>query len=338
MSKEFTTLKDIAKHLGLHHTTISKALRDHPDIKLATRELVKKTARELDYHPSAVARSFKNNQSTIIGICVPLINLDFFANAICGAETVLDRAGYTIMVCQAHEDFEREVKATSALISNHVAGLLISPAQNTRDVAHLESFRRRGIPVVCFDREIRGSGLDAVVVDDEKGAFSAVSHLIESGRRRIAHLAGPQNLSIAEDRWKGYLAAHSHHGIDVSKDLIVHGAIDQEAGAESMRRLLDKGLTPDAVFAVNDMVAIGAHREISGRGLKIPEKVAIVGYGDLEISSLMTPPLSTVKQSPAKLGEAAAEMILERIKVPGDLDAAERQVLPAELVIRESSA
>jgi DNA-binding LacI/PurR family transcriptional regulator len=333
----YTTLKDIAKYLGLHHTTVSKALRNHPDIKETTCELVQKTARELDYHPSALARSFKNNQSATVGICVPLINLDFYANVICGAETVLDRAGFSILLCQAHESYEKEVKAVSALISNHVAGLLICPSQNTSDIKHLESFKRRSIPAVCFDRTIKRSGLDTVVVNDKKGAFDVVSHLIEIGRKRIAHLAGPAAVSIAKDRLQGYLDAHAHFGVSVREELIVQGAIDFDSGAVGMKRLLDTGPAPDAVFAVTDVVALGAYTEMKHRKILIPQTVALAGFGDVALSAYLSPPLTTVSQSPVEMGEIAAEIILAKIQERPQKRRPIKRVLPAELIVRAST-
>jgi LacI family transcriptional regulator len=197
------TIKDLARELKLSPSTVSRALRDHPDISPGTKKRVVSLADKLDYHPDSIAQSLQTKKTKTIGVIVPEIKQPFFASVINGIEELAYAAGYTIIVCQSNETADREVVVTRSLGSHRVAGLLVSLSRNTRNLDHFKVLQRRGVPVVFFDRVSNDIEASKVVVDDYKGAFDVVEHLIKSGYKRIAHLAGPQNLSISRFRLKG---------------------------------------------------------------------------------------------------------------------------------------
>jgi DNA-binding LacI/PurR family transcriptional regulator len=337
MAAQLITVKDIAKRLRLHHTTVSKALRDHPDISSETKQRVLSLAKQLHYHPNSVARSLKKQISSTLGVIVPSIKNDFFSAVISGIEDVAYAQGFNTVVCQSNEDSDREAIHIGTLISNRVAGVLISVAQTTLSGASLLTLSEQGIPLVFFDRFCDDVQASRVVVDDYGGATLAVEHLFQRGYKRIAHIAGPEHTSIGRDRFRGYVDTCQRHGAGVNPNLVVFGGFDEEDGVAGLQTIFERGERPDAVFAVNDPVAIGAYQEIKRRGLAIPQEIALVGFGDNTLSSYLAPPLTTVKQSPYRMGKIAADMLLKRIgnsDHPGESDI---EVITTELVLREST-
>ena len=201
--KSRTTIKDIARALHIHHTTVSRALRDHPEVNPETKRLVKEMARKMNYQPNILARNLKMNSTNMIGVIVPEIKHHFFAAVISGIEEVAYQAGYVILVCQSNEQYEREVMNTRALISNKVAGLIVSISQTTRAAEHFRLFQEQGGKIVFFDRVCEEIDAPKVVVDDYQGAFEATEFLIRQGRKRIAHTGGTEHIALSLARFRG---------------------------------------------------------------------------------------------------------------------------------------
>ncbi len=331
------TIKDIARELNLHFTTVSKALRNHPDISPETKELVLALAEELDYHPDFVAQNFRKRKSNIIGIIVPLINIDFFSDVISGIENVLYKNGYSILVCQSNESYEREVLNVRALVSSQVAGVIISISQTTRSSEHLKIFQRHGIPLVFFDRVCNDLEASKIVVDDYGGAYQLVEYLIKSGYKRIAHIAGPEHISVAYNRCKGYKDALIKYNIPIYNDLIISGGFTEKDGLIGIQKLLHQEKIPDAIFAVTDAVATGVYMAVKKNGLKIPDSIAVAGFGDLKIASFLEPPLTTVAQSPYTLGQTAAKTIFCQIDNCQNSYIPQEKILKTKLIVRKST-
>lgn len=329
------TIVDIAKKLGVAPSTVSRALSDHPDVKKATKEKIRKLAKELRYSPNTFARSLKSNQTTTIGVIVPEIKHDFFSSAISGIEEVAYQSGYTILVCQSNESYERERVNTNALMHHRVAGVIVSISQNTKSGDHFQELLRRKIPLVFFDRVCEDVNASKVVIDDFKGAFNAVTHLIQRGYKRIAHLAGPKELVICIRRLNGYEEALKHNGLSLQDDLIRYGGLHEEDGYKSLDFMLNDNIIADAIFAVNDPVAIGAYQRIKEAGLKIPNQMAIVGFSNNKITALVDPPLTTVNQPSFEMGKKAAEILISTIK-DGTIEP-QTLTLETELIVRGST-
>lgn len=330
------TIKDLARMLNLSPSTVSRALRDHPDISSATKTRVMALADKMNYHPNLIAQSLQNRRSNTIGVIVPEIRHAFFSSAISGIENVAYKAGCTIMVCQSNEDYEREIINTRALVSHQVAGILISISQGTKKVDHLKGAVKRGLPLVFFDRAPEGLDADSVVVDDFDGAYKAVSHMINNGYTRIAHLAGPRHIAISRERYNGYKKALADNNLPFDKNLVVRGGFSIHDGYAGLKKLVRSHGAPPALFAINDPTAIGAYRYAREAGIKIPGDMALMGFSNDPISELIDPPLSTVNQPAYEMGRAAAGMLLERIgsekkHVPSV------KLLKTELVIRKSA-
>jgi len=309
-----STIIDIAQKLNVSPSTVSRALSNHPDVKKETKDLVKKIAEELRYSPNPIARSLKNSRSTTIGVIVPEIKHDFFSSAISGIEDVAYQSGYTILVCQSNESYEREVVNTNVLMHQRVAGVIVSISQNTKSADHFQDLLRRKIPVVFFDRVIEGINASCVVIDDYKSAFDATTFLLDKGYSKIAHFAGPKELGICLHRKNGYMDALKQHGIILHNDYVRFGGLHEQDGYNSMDAMLKENVIPDAIFAVNDPVAIGAFQRIKESKLKIPDDIAIVGFSNNKITSLVDPQLTTVDQPSFEMGRKSAEILLSEIE------------------------
>ncbi len=333
------TIKDIAKRLNISHSTVSRALRDHPDIRDETKALVLKTAEEMDYHPDMMAQNLKGRASTTIGVIVPQVKHVFFAAIMSGISNVMSKLGYTVMVCQSNEDFQQEVLNAKMLVSQRVAGVLISVSKTTEDKEHFELLQRRGIPIVFFDRVWEDLETSCVVFEDYAGAFAAVEHLIKQGFKKIGHLGGPMNLKISQNRYNGYKDALAKYDIPLDENLMVCCGLNEEHGLAGFNTLMEQSRGDiDAIFCVTDPVAIGAFRQIRQRGLKIGKDIALVGFSDSPETSLIDPPLTTVRQSAELMGETAATQLLKHIEAFKNQETlAETIQLKTELIIRESS-
>ncbi|MEW6193553.1 MAG: LacI family DNA-binding transcriptional regulator [Bacteroidota bacterium] len=329
------TINDIAKKLNISSSTVSRALSDHPDINKETKLKVKQLAEELNYIPNPIARSLKKNRTSVIGVIVPEIKHDFFSSAISGIEEVAYQSGYTIIVSQSNESYEREIINAGAMINQRVAGLIVSISQNTTDGHHFQKYIDRKIPLVFFDRVCNEINTCKVIVDDEKSAFDAVQFLIGKGYKKIAHFAGPDALTICKKRLNGYKEALQQNGINISEDFIRSGGLHESDGYNSMNYLLEKNLIPDAIFAVNDPVAIGAYQRIKEAGLKIPDNIAIVGFSNNKITSLVDPPLTTIEQPSFEMGETSAKMLIKMIE--SDELNTDTIILDTKLIVRKSA-
>lgn len=308
-----TTIKDIAVKLGLSVSTVSRALSDHPDINQKTKELIKETAIALKYRPNVVARNLKSSKSNQIGVIVPEIRHDFFANAISGIEEVAYQNGYTVIVAQSNEDYKREKINLNSLYLNRVSGIIISVSQSTTKSEYFKNLLRSGVKMVFFDRTLDDLDTYRVVINDYESSLKAVNFLIEKGYKKIIHFAGPQTLSTCLNRRLGYEEAMKSSGL-VSYLHIEEGGMHESDGYKTMHKLLSKGKTPEAIFAVNDPVAIGAFKRLREEGIKIPGEVAIVGFSNNPITELIDPPLTTIEQPAFEMGKAAAELLIDQIE------------------------
>jgi DNA-binding LacI/PurR family transcriptional regulator len=308
------TIVDIAKKLQISPSTVSRALSDHPDIKEETKELVRKVAKELHYSPNPIAQSLKSSRTTTIGVIVPEIKHDFFSSAISGIEEVAYQSGYRIIVCQSNESAEREVVNTNLLMHHRVAGVVVSISQNTKSGEHFQDLLRRKIPVVFFDRVCEDVVASKVVIDDFKSAFDAVTFLVDRGYKRIAHFSGPRELAICKKRLNGYLEALKQANHPVMDERIIFGGLHEQDGYNSLSAALKLKEVPDAIFCINDPVAVGAFQKIKEVGLRIPGDIALIGFSNNKITSLVDPPLTTIDQPSFEMGKRAAELLLDSIE------------------------
>ena len=335
MKSAQVTIKDIAKALGISPSTVSRALKDHPEISYKTKKAVNELAKKLNYEPNSIALSLRNSHSRSIGIIIPQIVHFFFSSVISGVEEVASKAGYTLIMCQSNESYETEVINIQTLLSKRVDGIMVSVSKTTSDFDHFELVKRSNIPIVFYDRACNISHTDRVIVDDYKGAYNIVSHLLEMGCHRIAHLATNQDLLIGKNRKNGYIQALKDHNIELDEDIILRCDTDEQAKL-CVPYLLSLPKQIDGIFAVNDLTAITAMSIVKKAGFHVPDDIAIAGFSNGIYSSMTDPPLTTVEQHGFLVGKKAAELLLDRIHSDIDYDTRVEQV-KTEIIIRESS-
>lgn len=336
MTKRATTIKDIAQRLGLSSSTVSRALNDSWEIKQETKDLVLKTAEEMDYHSNLQAVSLATKRSNTIGLIVPELMNSFFPLVIRGVQRVLREAGIRLLIMQSNEMPEEENINIKYMQQYNVDGIIISTAPNCEYNSMLyQKMIDDGIPIVFFNRVCNSVEAPKVIIDNTKMSFNVVRHLLEQGCRNIVHLAGPPNLSISDERKNGYLRALGFYDIPVNSDYILPSGIFENDGYEAMQRVLDAGIVPDGVFAFNDPVAIGAIKVLKNRGLRIPQDVAVAGFSQSRAALIIEPNLTTVEQPTEKMGEIAANLLLRRLK--NNIADNTTIILDAKLNIREST-
>jgi LacI family transcriptional regulator/LacI family repressor for deo operon, udp, cdd, tsx, nupC, and nupG len=338
MKRHQTTIVDIARELNLSKSTVSRALTGHPHVNPETRKAVLALAEKVDYQRNMLALSLVTSRSNTLGIIVPEFLTSFFPQIVIGAQEVARRAGYNVIVSQSDESYETEVANARVMLANRVDGVLVSLAKETRNYDHLTVFQRKGIPIVFFNRVCEAMQVPKVVVDDYEGAFRAVEHLIGGGKKRIAHLAGPDSLLISRKRLQGYRDALRKHGLPLREDLVIPYDLTVEKAKIYVKHLLDLDEPPDALFAINDPTAIEAMQVIKAKGLRIPADIAVVGFSNDYASALIEPGLTTVAQPVREIGRVAVQLLLEQMeREVADWKAVTR-TLSTELIVRGSSA
>lgn len=330
-------LKDIALDLGLSVVTISKALRNHPDIAEETRERILRRVRELDYQPNLMARSLVTGRSYLVGLVVPGLMHPFFAEVARSLSFAIGKYGYSLILSSSEEDPTLEAREMQQLTARRLDALVI--ASSGTDRKSFDRLEAHGVPYVLIDREIPGLTANFVGVDDTAVGRIATNHLIDGGNRHIAHIRGRAN-STGMRRFEGYKQALLDAGLEYSESLVVaRSSVDIDSvrmGAEAMQILLKRKTKPDAVFAYNDPLAIGAMDAILEAGLRIPEDIAVVGCGNLHYNNSLRVPLSSMDQRSSTIGERTAAILLRAIEAkakPRPVSV----ILEPSLVARESS-
>lgn len=339
MKKKQVTLLELAKRLNLSPSTVSRALNNRHRISEETRKRVKALAEELEYQPNPAAKNLRESRTYVIGVLIPQIANTFFATTISGIESVTLEAGYQIMICQSNESVEKEKAVAQSLLSNRVDGILYCPTGQTQEFKHLKSFLRKDIQVVFFDRISKDFEASKVVVNDFEGGVMAVDHLVQTGCKRIAHLAAPQPLYNGQERLNGYLEGLRKNNLPVSDELIKFCEVDSDVIQSHARSLLSMDNPPDAIFTWNDHVAYDVIRVAKNMNVRIGKDISLIGFGDLPSSTLVDPELTTVAQPAFELGKIAAQIMLKQLNKEIKEEDIEYQTvtLKTELKIREST-
>lgn len=331
------TIKDIARELNLSVSTVSRALRDSWDISPETKKRVMDLAQQYQYKPNPIALSLLTSQSQDIGVIVPEIANPFFAVVIAGIEEVAFAQGYQVVIYQSHENYEREVQNVQHISNRRKDGLLVSMAMTTRDYTHFKTLHDQGFPIVFFDRVCEEIDTCTVQVDDFEGAYLATEHLIQQGCERIAHLMGPANLRLCQRRMQGFRAAMQAYNRPFDDSCVLSVPFNPQQSLEATRQLLTRPNRPDGIFAGSDTIALGAHAAISEAGLTMPHQVALVGFADLPIATMLNPPLSSVAQPAFEMGKTAASLLISMIKNPRAHVEPVSTILNTKLMVRKSS-
>jgi len=335
MKKRHTTIKDIAKAAGVSTATVSMILnKKDKNISQPTRERVLKIAKDINYIPNSMARSLVTSQTKTLGLVLPDIVNPFFPEIARGAEDRAREAGYSIIICNTDDNVDQENKYIQMLSEKMVDGIILTHSANRNDeMTGLENSR---IPIILIDRDYDSPNvLGKVLVDNSRASRDGVNYLLKKGYRRIAYIAGPLNTGTARDRLEGYKIALSENGIHYDENLVRVGEYRLKWGYEAAEDLLDSKLDFQAIFCGNDAIAIGAMKKLRERGISVPEDIAIMGFDDIYIASMVDPELTTIKQPNYSMGYEAVNMMIDSIQ--GNKIANKNLILGTELVVRKSS-
>ena len=339
MKKKRTTIYDIAEKLNITASSVSRALNNSNYVNENTKQLILKTAAELNYKRNTLASNLRKGQSKTIGIVVPRINQNFFSNVIAGIEEATYEKGYNLIICQSNESQEKEIKCINTLINQQVDCIVISISADSHDYKHLKNVIEHGIQLIQFDRVIDELETLKVINDNEHASFEAVSHLIEQGYKRIALLKGPQNLDIFKQRKVGYLAALNKYGLPVIDELIIENAWTKELGAEATRKLLSLPKPPDAIFAsTSDFSALGVLEVATAMGFKVPDQLGILGYANEAFTELTSPSITTIDQFSVYMGRTVADLYFKEIENKDTLVVPKTISIKPKLIIRSSTS
>jgi LacI family transcriptional regulator len=327
------TIRKVADLAGVSTATVSHVINDTRAVSGALTTRVLNAMEQLDYQPDIIARSLRRRETLTVGLIVPSIEIPFFARVAAGIEAAANDVGYSVILCNTGWSLSREVHYLNNLLARRVDGLLcISLAMSAE---HIAPVLRRRTPVVVFERTMPGVEVDAVEIDNVQGAFDATAHLFDLGHRRVGCITGLPNSNLNEERIHGYRQALTERGIPFDTSLLRTGDYTAAAGVRESLELLRLPEPPSAIFAFNDLMAMGVMQAVQERGLQIPADVAVIGFDGLALTEHCYPPLSTIEQPVAEMSVAAIAMLLDRIK--GGASPARVQTFAAKLVTRTST-
>ena len=332
--KHITQL-DIAKKLNVTRITVSKALRNHPDISLEMKRKVQKAAEELGYIPNLIAQNLTSHRSLTLGVVIPDLENSFFAYA---TDCIIDTAGsqgYNVFVTVSRENYQSEKLNLHKLMGMRVDGLLVCVSQETQDPYIFNYIRKLNLPLVFFDRQFEGLKIPSVIYNDRLGAVTALNKIFEDGYTKIAHFAGYSSVSIGKERCLGYRDALAEKGIEIKPEWIIEGGFEIMDGYYAFMELYNSKNLPDIIFSSNDRVAFGVYKAVQEKGLKIPDDIGILAYGFNETAQNFSPALSIINQDPRKIGSTAANVLIRMIKNP-DTKKNENIILEEEFIWNNS--
>ena len=330
------TMKDIARKFGISVATVSRALKDSPRISKERREAIQQYAREHNFYPNIIGEALRHTKmmpTRVMGVIVPEFTHYYFSSILTGIEEAAEARGYSILVALSGEKYESEVRILEKFLRYKVCGVIVSQAKDTKNYQHYQRLIDAGIPLVFYDRICTGVNASRVVVDDYMGAFNAVTHLIETGCKRIAFYGAPMQLEISKNRFNGYKDALLKHGLPF--DEAITRVCDNRADAEVVTpEILALDNRPDGFCAVNDDTAIGILYTAKRAGFRVPDDISICGFTNGQRAVACDPMLTTVEQRGHRVGEEAAEILMDKVEGISPLEKVEKRIVRTRLVIR----
>jgi LacI family transcriptional regulator len=332
-----TTIKDIARLANVSHTTVSRALNDKSRIKSETKEKILSIAKELNYRPNFIARSLVMRRSKTLGLVITTIANPFYTELSQGIEATAISLGYNIILCSTHYDLSAEKQYIDMLRSKGVDGIIFTSA-HMGDI-NILALAEEGFPIILVNRRtyhpVVREKVDYVGVDNIRGGFLAVEHLIRLGHKRIGVIGGSSESSVGFERLEGGKKALAAYGLDVISDYFLEGDFLRGSGYAGGKKFLEMREPPTAIFATNDYMALGAYQAIIEEGVRIPEEIALVGFNDIEFASMKGIELTTIGQKKYEMGTLAVKTLLERVEGTR-VESPKEFILEPELIIRKT--
>lgn len=335
-----TTLKQIAETLGISITTVSKALKNYPDVSEKTKQSVLDLANNLQYTPNSFAVNLRMKESKTIGLIIPEVVHHFFSSVVNGIIAEAEKNGYLVIILQSNESIELEKKQVELLINKRVDGIILSLSNESNDDLHLKEIVRREIPLVQFDKIAKLIPSSKVIINDQKAAFEATEHLIRKGCKKIAHIRGPVNPQNAIDRFLGYKKALEKNNIPFDPKLVYTCKnVTFDEGKEFAEQIIKDHPDVDGIFVITDLVAVGVLAYLNEINAKVPEKIKIIGFSNWFMSQVITPKLSTVDQPSYEMGVQSFKLLLEQMNANKEMISFSPKTieLTTTIIERESS-
>ncbi|MCL7763574.1 LacI family transcriptional regulator [Polaribacter sp. Z014] len=335
--KKKTTIKDIANVLNISAAAVSKALHNDDRISEKTKKAVRQVAENLNYQPNHLASALRSGKSKLVGVIVPRTNSNFFSSVIQNIEEVLNKEGYSIIITQSNESFKKECASIDTLLFTQVDGIIASMANETVDLTYFEKIKKASIPLILFDRGENDLNVDYIGIDDYNSSHIIVEHLVKKGCKRIAHIGGYKHTRIFNNRIRGYIDALKKNKLPLNDELLIEGSLTIEDGREKMIQLLSLKNRPDAVYVASDYAALGALQVLKENNIKIPDEIALVGFGNEPFTSMTTPTITSIDQHSAEIGQQAAFAFLAHAKTKVVKQTFTKRILDVALIERDSS-
>ncbi len=330
------TIYTIAEKLNMSASTVSRALRNHPDIRLETVEAVKEMAKKLNYQPNTLAQSLRERRTRLLGVIVPEIQQYFYGSVLNGIEEVAFRKGYQLMVCKSGDAYDRELLQTTAM-GNLVDGIIACLSQQTRKVDHFKQLKQQGLPLVFFDRAPERIGTHRVLFDNEASSYLLTEHLIRAGYGRIAHLTGPEYLQVCQERLKGYRKALERYSLHYDPSLVVPLGFGYQEGRSGFGKVMKLSTPPDAIFAGSDQIAMAVVVEARRAGVSIPHQLGLAAYGSDPVHALLEPAITGLAPKGYEMGSRVAQLCIQEIEATDKATKPRVERISAEIVVRYSS-
>ncbi len=331
------TIYDLASALNISIATVSRALKNDPVVNKQTKKKIFDLAEKMEYRTNHFARNLRSQNTNTIGIIVHELNSNFINSVLAGVEKVTTEAGYDLIIAHSSESYMKEVANAKNLFEKRVDGLIASLAFDTKNLDHFKAFKDKGVPVIFFDRVEQEGNNTVVVIDNYKCGYQATQHLIEQGCARIVHITSSLKRNVYSQRFKGYKDALFDNGIDYDESLLIINDLSEKAGIESAMQILKMNPLPDAAFITNDFVAAVCMRTLKENGIRIPEDIAIVGFNNDAICTLIEPALTTINYPGIDVGEVAARNLINHLKGIGNIQNTNTIIIRSNLIIRKSS-
>jgi LacI family transcriptional regulator len=333
------TIYDIAKHLNISPTTVSRGLKDHPTINIKTRKKIAEAARQLGYRSNTFASSLRSKRTQTLGVIVPRLNSNFMSSVLAGMENAASREGYNLIIAQSLEQADKEMENVMTMFNKRVDGLLVSLAYGTESIRYFDVFFNKKVPVIFFDRVASHPDSTSIIIDNYTAAYQVTTHLIMQGHKRIMHLGGNMLLNVYSERLRGYKQALHDNKLPFDEKLLMTGNLTEECGTNTAAQLLklkpkDR---PDAVFCANDTSAVYCMIALRNAGIRIPEDIAFAGFNNDPISRVIEPNLTTVNYPGYNMGQAAVTALANHLNGESNITDTNTIVLRSELIIRASS-
>src|SRR5688572_2924177 len=321
-SKKEITIYDIAESLNLSSATVSRGLKDHPAIRKETKKRIVEKAKEMGYRHNFFASNLRRNRTNTIGVIVPRLNSYFMSSVIAGIEKVVNEAGYNLVISQSLESEKKELASVLTMFNSRVDGLLVSLAYDTRDDSHFKNILDKNIPLIFFDRVFEHPLCTSVVIDNYAAGYAMTQHLIQQGCKRIAHITANLKRNVYAERLRGYKQALADNGIAYDEKMLFPNSLEEAACLEAIQSILKMDPMPDAIFASNDSSAVLCMRELKLAGIRIPQQVAVGGFNNEPIATVVEPNLSTINYPGHEMGEVCANILIRKLDKPehADLD------------------